>query len=116
MDLEDIKSDFEEVTFDADFIDINAMHGTPPKIVYPNTGNLTTKNITELLMDNILRINHYLDAKSNDILELIKAPSADRLICKWNSKELLLLMFVRLSLQSLAGSYDQFNEMTNSKY
>lgn len=58
----------------SDFVDLNAMHGTPPKIVYLNTGNLTTKNITELLMDNILRINHYFDTDSDDILELIKAP------------------------------------------
>jgi predicted nuclease of predicted toxin-antitoxin system len=62
------------VTFDSDFVDLNAMHGTPPKIIYLNTGNLTTKNITELLMDNILRINHYLDSESDEILELIKAP------------------------------------------
>lgn len=68
------ENDFGVVTFDSDFVDLNAMHGTPPKIVYLNTGNLTTKNITELLMDNILRINHYLDSDSDDILELIKAP------------------------------------------
>lgn len=67
-------NDFAIVTFDADFIDLNAMHGTPPKVVYLNTGNLTTKNISELLMDNVLRINHYLDSDSDDILELIKAP------------------------------------------
>lgn len=66
--------DFAVVTFDSDFVDLNAMHGTPPKIVYLNTGNLTTKNITELLMGNVLRINHYLDNESDDILELIKAP------------------------------------------
>jgi len=65
---------FAVVTFDSDFVDLNAMHGTPPKIVYLNTGNLTTKNITELLMDNIVRINHYLDSDSDEILELIKAP------------------------------------------
>ena len=68
------ENDFAVVTFDSDFVDLNAMHGTPPKIVYLNTGNLTTNNITELLMDNILRINHYLDSDSDDILELIKAP------------------------------------------
>lgn len=67
-------NDFAIVTFDSDFVDLNAMHGTPPKIVYLNTGNLTTKNITELLMDNIMKINHYLDSGSDDILELIKAP------------------------------------------
>jgi predicted nuclease of predicted toxin-antitoxin system len=68
------ENDFAIVTFDSDFVDLNAMHGSPPKIVYLNTGNLTTKNISELLMDNILRINHYLDSDSDDILELIKAP------------------------------------------
>jgi predicted nuclease of predicted toxin-antitoxin system len=68
------ENDFAIVTFDSDFVDLNAMHGSPPKIVYLNTGNLTTKNISELLMDNILRINHYLDFDSDDILELIKAP------------------------------------------
>jgi predicted nuclease of predicted toxin-antitoxin system len=65
---------FAVVTFDSDFVDLNAMHGTPPKVVYLNTGNLTTENITRLLMDNILKINHYLDSDSDDILELIKAP------------------------------------------
>lgn len=50
------------------------MQGTPPKVVYLNTGNLTTNNISELLIDNILKINHYLDSDSDDILELIKAP------------------------------------------
>lgn len=67
-------NDFAVVPFDSDFVDLNAMYGTPPKIVYLNTGNLTTINITELLMDNFLRINHYLDSDSDDILELIKAP------------------------------------------
>lgn len=49
------------VTFDADF-------------VYLNTGNLTAKHISELLTGNILRISHYLDSDSDDIIELIKAP------------------------------------------
>ncbi len=67
-------NDFAIVTFDSDFVDLNAMHGTPPKIVYLNTGNLTTKHISELLTMNILRISHYLKSESDDILELIKAP------------------------------------------
>ena len=67
------------VTFDPDFVDLNAMYGTPPKIVYLNTGNLTTRNLTtrnvsELLTDNILKIHHYLNSESDHILELIKAP------------------------------------------
>lgn len=61
------------MTFDADFVDLNAIRGTPPKIVYLNTGNLATKSVSELLMDNILRINHYLSSDTDEILELIKA-------------------------------------------
>ena len=68
------ENDFAVVSFDSDFVDLNAMHGTPPKIIYLNTGNLTTKNVSELIGDNILRISHYLNTESDDILELIKAP------------------------------------------
>lgn len=60
------------VTFDSDFVDINALHGTPPKVIYLNTGNLTTQSVSELIQNNILTIQHYLSSKSIDILELIK--------------------------------------------
>ncbi|MFT6865450.1 MAG: putative nuclease of putative toxin-antitoxin system [Cyclobacteriaceae bacterium] len=50
------------------------MHGTPPKIVYLNTGNLTTKTVADLLINNLLRINHYLNSDTDEILELIKDP------------------------------------------
>lgn len=69
-----LKYNFAVVTFDSDFVDLNAMYGTPPKIIYLNTGNLTTKSISELIMNNILRITHYLNSESDEILELIKAP------------------------------------------
>ncbi|NJN26755.1 MAG: DUF5615 family PIN-like protein [Cyclobacteriaceae bacterium] len=67
-------NNFAVVTFDSDFIDLNAMYGSPPKVVYLNTGNLTTKNISDLLLDNSPKIIHYLEFDSDDILELIKAP------------------------------------------
>ncbi len=67
-------NNFAVVTFDSDFVDLNAMYGTPPKIVYLNTGNLTTNNVSELLTSNILRINHYLNSESDNILELLKSP------------------------------------------
>lgn len=65
---------FAVVTFDSDFVDMNALRGTPPKIIYLNIGNLTTKNISELLLNNLLTIQHYLNAATDEILELIKAP------------------------------------------
>ena len=63
---------FAVVTFDSDFIDLNTLHGTPPKIVYLNTGNLTTKNISKILTENFLKIHHYLNSESDDILEIIR--------------------------------------------
>ncbi len=67
-------NDYGLVTFDSDFVDLNTLHGTPPKIIWLNTGNLTTKNISQLIMTNIQTIRKYLETESDDILELIKAP------------------------------------------
>lgn len=64
---------FTIVTFDSDFVDLNALRGVPPKIIYLNTGNLTTKNVSDLILDNLLSIQHYLKAESDNILELLKA-------------------------------------------
>ncbi len=66
------RNDNEVVTFDSDFVDLDALYGTPPKIVYLNTGNLTTKNISDLLLSNSLRIQHYLNSQADEILELIR--------------------------------------------
>ena len=68
------ENDFAVVTFDSDFVDLNTLHSTPPKIIYLNTGNLSTNHISELILDNILTIKQYLDSDSDSILELIKAP------------------------------------------
>ncbi|MCP4493033.1 MAG: hypothetical protein GY820_37905 [Gammaproteobacteria bacterium] len=67
-------NNFSVVTFDSDFIDLNAINGTPPKIIWLNTGNLTTKNIAELLSRNFETIELYLNSETDEILELTKAP------------------------------------------
>ena len=67
-------NDFSVVTFDSDFIDLNAINGTPPKIIWLNTGNLTTRNIVELLSRNFEAIEIYLNSETDEILELTKAP------------------------------------------
>ena len=66
------RNDYAVVTFDSDFIDLNALYGTPPKIIYLNTGNLTTKSVAQLFKDNALKILHYLESNTDEILELIK--------------------------------------------
>lgn len=40
---------FSIVSFDADFADIANINGSPPKIVWLRTGNLTTKNVAQIL-------------------------------------------------------------------
>ncbi|XOV94119.1 MAG: DUF5615 family PIN-like protein [Bacteroidota bacterium] len=62
------------VTFDSDFVDLNALYGTPPKIIWLNTGNLTTRNISDLVVRNIRTIKQYLEAETDEIMELIKVP------------------------------------------
>lgn len=66
--------DFAIVTFDSDFVDLNALNGTPPKIIYLNTGNLTTGNISSLLMHNLPKIKEYIKSPNDDILQLMKGP------------------------------------------
>ena len=68
-------NEYAIVTFDSDFVDINTLHGTPPKVIYLNTGNLTTQNVSDLILRNILTIQHYLNSGSDNVLELI---STDR--------------------------------------
>lgn len=66
-------NDYTIVTFDSDFVDLNALLGTPPKIIWLNTGNLTTKNVSELIIRNIQSIIQYLESETDDILEIINA-------------------------------------------
>lgn len=40
------------VTFDSDFYEISLISGTPPKIIWVRTGNLTTNEIAKLIENN----------------------------------------------------------------
>jgi predicted nuclease of predicted toxin-antitoxin system len=40
------------VTFDSDFYDISLISGSPPKIIWIRTGNLTTNEIAQMLVSN----------------------------------------------------------------
>jgi predicted nuclease of predicted toxin-antitoxin system len=54
------ENDFSIVTFDSDYFDISIIKGHPPKIIWIRTGNLTTKEITELLIYNLDSIHSFL--------------------------------------------------------
>ncbi len=51
---------FTIVTFDSDYFDISLINGSPPKIIWLRTGNLTTNKIKELLISNILTIHDFI--------------------------------------------------------
>lgn len=67
------RQDYSIVTFDADFYDISVINGHPPKIIWIRSGNLTTKNIVQLLMHHHHSIKDFLtndDFKELSCLEI----------------------------------------------
>ena len=64
---------FAIVTFDADFADIANIKGSPPKIIWLRTGNMTTDNITDLLIKHKEVLSEFLDGdefESIGVLEI----------------------------------------------
>jgi predicted nuclease of predicted toxin-antitoxin system len=67
------ENDFVTVTFDSDFYDISIINGHPPKIIWIRTGNLTTTEIVQLMIENQKTINAFCeddDFKEISCLEL----------------------------------------------
>ena len=50
------------VTFDSDFYDFSSLLGFPPKIVWIRTGNMTTKNIAQIINHKVVEINEFINA------------------------------------------------------
>lgn len=67
------KNDFAIVTFHSDFVDLSMIKGSPPRIIWLRTGNLTTKAISKLLRKNHHTINEFLsnDQTKQEILEIL---------------------------------------------
>ncbi len=61
---------FAIVTFDSDYVDLHIVKGFPPKIIWLRTGNLTTKFISELLLNRILLIYRFLDSPDEGLFEI----------------------------------------------
>ena len=53
------KNNYVIVTFDADFYDIGLINGCPAKIIWLRTGNLTTNQIADLLIERLNQINDF---------------------------------------------------------
>jgi predicted nuclease of predicted toxin-antitoxin system len=63
---------FAIVTFDSDYLDLNSLFGVPPKIIFLNSGNLTTRSVSDLILNNNSEIQDYPESENDDIPELIK--------------------------------------------
>ena len=61
---------FTVVTFDADFFDLSILHGSPPKIIWLRTGNLTTSEIAELMILNFSNITSFINNSNQSCLDI----------------------------------------------
>lgn len=66
------ENDFSIVTFDSDFIDISALKGHPPKIVWLRYGNTSTENIAEALKKQHSIIIEFLSSSDESAFLEIK--------------------------------------------
>lgn len=55
------KNNYTIVTFDADFLEIGTLYGTPPKIILLKTGNMTTANLASFILGMKNTINSFLE-------------------------------------------------------
>jgi len=55
-------NDYSIVTFDSDYYDISVISGHPPKVIWIRTGNLTTKEIAQLLINKKESIERFLES------------------------------------------------------
>jgi len=53
-------------------VDLSIVKGIPPKIIWLRTGNLTTKSITNLLLQNVSNIQNFLEQNEVGILEILR--------------------------------------------
>ena len=59
------KENFVIVTFDSDYYDISLINGAPPKIIWLRSGNLTTLEISQLLVSNNRVITDFISNPEN---------------------------------------------------
>lgn len=63
-------NNFTIVTFDSDFIDISALNGFPPKIIWIRTGNTTSEIIIQKIKLHEKVIKEFQSDSENAYLEL----------------------------------------------
>lgn len=67
---QNISYNFTIVTFDADFYDISLIKGCPPKIIWLRTGNLTTSEIVEKMIEYCSDMLDFIETSEQTCMEI----------------------------------------------
>lgn len=59
------------VTFDIDFLDMNTLYGSPPRIIWLRTGNMTTTNLAQLLINRKTIVDKFFEEENAEILQIL---------------------------------------------
>jgi predicted nuclease of predicted toxin-antitoxin system len=59
------------VTQDSDFNDFNSLHGFPPKVIWIRTGNLRTKQLSDILLNNQKEVKAFISDQKHGCLEIL---------------------------------------------
>ena len=58
------------VTKDSEFVELSALHGQPPKIVWLNLGNVSNAVVTDKLLAHTQTILEFLASAEDGVLEI----------------------------------------------
>jgi len=64
------QNDFTITSKDTDFLNLSVLHGPPPKVVYLQIGNCSTREIRELIESSIEEIERFQSDPEESILIL----------------------------------------------
>ena len=65
-----IENEFHILTFDVDFINLSSADNLKSKIILLKTGNVSTKELSDKLISNILNIEIFINDSNRFILEI----------------------------------------------
>ncbi len=61
---------FALVTKDSDFVELSAVRGMPPKIIWLNLGNVSNTVVRNKLMEHLITIRLFLESNEDGVFEI----------------------------------------------
>ena len=61
---------FAIVTKDSDFVELSAVRGMPPKIIWLNLGSVSNTVVRNKLLDHLIAIRSFLDSNEDGVFEI----------------------------------------------